>query len=36
MLIREDGSHVCMLSGGCLESEVALSAQLVIAQASPR
>ncbi|GAA4003126.1 XdhC family protein [Deinococcus rubellus] len=35
MLIREDGSHVCMLSGGCLESEVALSAQLVMAQGLP-
>lgn len=35
MLIREDGSHVCMLSGGCLESEVALSAQLVIEQGQP-
>jgi xanthine dehydrogenase accessory factor len=31
MLVLEDGSHVCMLSGGCLEPEVALAAQQVIA-----
>ncbi|AWN23084.1 xanthine dehydrogenase [Deinococcus irradiatisoli] len=35
MLIREDGTQVCMLSGGCLEAEVALSAQEVIAQGQP-
>jgi xanthine dehydrogenase accessory factor len=30
MLVLEDGSQVCMLSGGCLEPEVALEAQNVI------
>jgi xanthine dehydrogenase accessory factor len=30
MLVLEDGSHVCMLSGGCLEPEVALAAQDVM------
>ncbi len=35
MLIREDGTQVCMLSGGCLEAEVALSAQQVIAEQQP-
>lgn len=35
MLIRADGSHVCMLSGGCLEAEVALSAELVMAADLP-
>ena len=36
MLVLEDGHHVCMLSGGCLESEVALAAQQVIADGQPR
>ncbi len=31
MLVLEDGTQVCMLSGGCLEPEVALEAQNVIA-----
>ena len=36
MLVLEDGQYVCMLSGGCLESEVALAAQDVIADGQPR
>lgn len=36
MLVLEDGDYVCMLSGGCLESEVALAAQEVIANGRPR
>jgi xanthine dehydrogenase accessory factor len=36
MLVLEDGSHVCMLSGGCLEPEVALAAQEVIAGGGSR
>ena len=36
MLVLEDGSYVCMLSGGCLESEVALAAQDAIADGQPR
>ena len=36
MLVLEDGQYVCMLSGGCLEAEVALAAQQVIADGQPR
>jgi xanthine dehydrogenase accessory factor len=36
MLVREDGDYVCMLSGGCLESEVVEVAKQVIAQKQPR
>ena len=36
MLVTEGGDYVCMLSGGCLESEVALAAQHVIAGGQPR
>ena len=35
MLIREDGSHVCMLSGGCLEPEVVMGAKFVIEDRQP-
>jgi xanthine dehydrogenase accessory factor len=35
MLIREDGSQVCMLSGGCLEPEVAMGARFVIEDRKP-
>jgi xanthine dehydrogenase accessory factor len=35
MLIREDGSHVCMLSGGCLEPEVVMGAKFVIEDRKP-
>ncbi len=36
MLVLENGDYVCMLSGGCLEAEVALAAQQVIADGGPR
>ena len=36
MLVLENGDYVCMLSGGCLESEVALAAQDAIADGQPR
>jgi xanthine dehydrogenase accessory factor len=36
MLVSEDGSHVCMLSGGCLEPEVAIAAQDVIVTGTPK
>ncbi len=36
MLVLENGDYVCMLSGGCLEAEVALAAQEVIADGQPR
>lgn len=35
MLIRDDGSHVCMLSGGCLEPEVVLGAKYVMQDNMP-
>lgn len=35
MLIREDGALTCMLSGGCLEPEVAQAAQSVIENDQP-
>jgi xanthine dehydrogenase accessory factor len=35
MLIRDDGSHVCMLSGGCLEPEVVLGAKYVMQDQMP-
>ena len=35
MLIRDDGSHVCMLSGGCLEPEVVLGAKYVMQDGMP-
>jgi xanthine dehydrogenase accessory factor len=35
MLIRADGSHVCMLSGGCLEPEVVMGAKFVIEDRKP-
>lgn len=36
MLVLENGDYVCMLSGGCLEAEVALAAQEVIADGQAR
>jgi xanthine/CO dehydrogenase XdhC/CoxF family maturation factor len=35
MLVRDDGALTCMLSGGCLEPEVAEVAQRVLATGRP-
>jgi len=35
ILIREDGTHECLLSGGCLEPAVTQAAQQVIASGEP-
>lgn len=35
ILIREDGTHECLLSGGCLEPAVSQAAQQVIASGKP-